>query len=68
MLQNGTQNSARGGPKSCPGAPEGTPQAPGPPREVPWSPRDLILVAPEVPGTQFCYHFGRLHAFALQSF
>ena len=60
MLQNGNQNGARGGPKSCPGAPEGTPRAPGPPREVPWSPRDFILAAPEVPGTPFYYHFRRL--------
>ena len=60
ILQNGTRNGARGGPKSCPGAPEGTPRAPGPPRELPWSPRDLILAAPEVPGTPFCYKFGKL--------
>ena len=68
MLPNGTQNDALGGPKSSPGAPERTPRAPGPPRELPWTPRDLILAAPEVPGTPFCYYFGRLYAFARQSF
>ena len=60
IIQNGSQNGARGAPKSCPGTPEGTPRAPGPPRELPWTPRDLILAAPEVPGTPFCYNFGRL--------
>ena len=59
MLQNGTQNDARGGPKSCPGAPEGTPRAPERPWKLPWTPRDLILVAPEVPETPFCNEFGK---------
>ena len=68
MLPNGTQNDDLGGPKSSPAAPARTPQAPGPPWELPWTPRDLILAASEVPRTPFCYHFGRLHAFARQSF
>ena len=53
MLQNGTQNVTLGDPKSSPGAPKRTPRAPGPPRELPGTPRDLILVAPDLPWTQF---------------
>ena len=36
--------------------PPGTKMSP----DAPLDPRDLIFAAPEVTGTQFCYHFGRL--------
>ena len=62
ILQNGTQNGARGGseiePRRSRGHPAGTGTSPGPPLD----PQDLILAVPELPGTLFCHNFGRFSA------